>query len=186
MNYGRLAAACAAAMVLQTAQLWAHCEIPCGIYGDELRFSMIEENIATVEKSMKKIVELSGDDANANQVARWVDNKEKHADDIREIVTQYFLTQRIKLPSPESGAQAAYKNKLALPAPDAGLRDEVQADDRYGQRRQAPGAGAGVQAGLFRRVGPVRPKMRRGGAPRRPSSPSRRDDSPALIFGNGS
>ena len=114
MNYGRLAAACAAAMVLQTAQLWAHCEIPCGIYGDELRFSMIEENIATVEKSMKKIVELSGDDANANQVARWVNNKEKHADDIREIVTQYFLTQRIKLPSPESGAQAAYKNKLAL------------------------------------------------------------------------
>ena len=114
MTYRRIAAACAAAIALQTAALWGHCEIPCGIYGDELRFSMIEENIQTVEKSMKMIAELSGDSANANQVARWVNNKEKHADDIREIVTQYFLTQRIKLPSPEIEAQEAYRNKLAL------------------------------------------------------------------------
>ena len=114
MTYRRIAVACAAAMALQTAALWAHCEIPCGIYGDELRFSMIEENIRTVEKSMKMIVELSGDSANANQVARWVNNKESHADHIREIVTQYFLTQRIKLPPPEIEAQEAYRNKLAL------------------------------------------------------------------------
>ena len=114
MTYRRIAVACAAAMALQTAALWAHCEIPCGIYGDELRFSMIEENIQTVEKSMKMIVELSGDSANANQVARWVNNKESHADHIREIVTQYFLTQRIKLPPPEIEAQEAYRNKLAL------------------------------------------------------------------------
>ena len=114
MTYRRIAAACAAAMALQSAALWAHCEIPCGIYGDELRFSMIEENIQTVEKSMKMIVELSGDSANANQMARWVNNKESHADHIREIVTQYFLTQRIKLPSPETEAQEAYRNKLAL------------------------------------------------------------------------
>ena len=114
MTYRRIAVACTAAMALQTAAIWAHCEIPCGIYGDELRFSMIEENIRTVEKSMKMIVELSGDSANANQVARWVNNKESHADNIREIVTQYFLTQRIKLPSPEVEAQEAYRNKLAL------------------------------------------------------------------------
>ena len=114
MTYRRIAAACAAAIALQAAALWGHCEIPCGIYGDELRFSMIEENIRTVEKSMKMIVDLSGDGANANQVARWVNNKEKHADDIREIVTQYFLTQRIKLPSQESEEHEAYRNKLAL------------------------------------------------------------------------
>lgn len=113
MTYRRIAAACAAAIALQTAALWAHCEIPCGIYGDDLRFSMIEENIQTIEKSME-MIELSGDSANANQVARWVNNKEKHADDIREIVTQYFLTQRIKIPSQENEEQEAYRNKLAL------------------------------------------------------------------------
>ncbi|MDP7447680.1 MAG: superoxide dismutase [Ni], partial [Candidatus Latescibacteria bacterium] len=65
----------------------AHCEIPCGIYGDDLRFSMLQEDITTIEKSMKKIVELAADPAeNANQIGRWVLNKEQHADHIREIV----------------------------------------------------------------------------------------------------
>ncbi len=114
MTFARLAAACSAAIALQGAPLWAHCEIPCGIYGDELRFSMIEEDITTIEKSMKKIAELSGDGANVNQLTRWVNNKENHADRIREIVTQYFLTQRIKLPPPDNEGQAAYKNQLAL------------------------------------------------------------------------
>ena len=114
MTFGRLAGACAAAIALQAAPLWSHCEIPCGIYGDELRFSMMEEDITTIEKSMKKIVELSGDGANANQLTRWVNNKENHADRIRETVTQYFLTQRIKLPPPDNEGQTAYKNKLAL------------------------------------------------------------------------
>jgi nickel superoxide dismutase len=46
---------------------------------------------------------------------RWVDNKEKHADEIQEIVTQYFMTQRIKPADPsDKEAQAAYVEKLTL------------------------------------------------------------------------
>ena len=46
---------------------------------------------------MNQIVALSKEDPrNYNQIVRWVTNKEKHADDIREIATQYFLTQRVK------------------------------------------------------------------------------------------
>ena len=92
----------------------AHCEIPCGIYGDDLRFSMLQEDIATIEKSMTKIVELSADPvANANQIARWILNKEKHADHIREIATQYFMTQRIKLPDAnDAAAVSAYTEHL--------------------------------------------------------------------------
>ena len=76
----------------------AHCEIPCGIYGDEMRFAMIYEHIATIEKSMQMIVELSKEaDKNYNQLVRWVGNKEEHANHIQEIVSQYFLTQRIKI-----------------------------------------------------------------------------------------
>ena len=94
---------------------FAHCEIPCGIYGDEARFAAIQEDITTIEKSMAKIDELSGDLKNINQLTRWVNNKEHHADDIRHIVTQYFMTQRIKLPD-ESDVQAvaAYEKKLVL------------------------------------------------------------------------
>ncbi len=77
---------------------FAHCEIPCGIYDDQMRFEMIEEHIATIEKSMKMIVELSEEpDQNYNQIVRWITNKEDHADQLQEIVAQYFLTQRIKI-----------------------------------------------------------------------------------------
>jgi len=75
----------------------AHCEIPCGIYGDEMRFDMISEHIATIEKSMTMINKLSAEkEIDYNQLIRWVDNKETHADHIQEIVSQYFLTQRVK------------------------------------------------------------------------------------------
>ena len=82
---------------LLTSPAFCHCEIPCGIYGDEMRIQMIEEHITTIEKAMKKIVELSNEkDKNYNQIVRWVMNKEEHADEIQEIVSQYFMTQRIK------------------------------------------------------------------------------------------
>ena len=101
--------------VALTTGVYAHCEIPCGIYGDEARFAAIQENITTIEKSMARIGELSGDLKNINQLTRWVNNKEHHADDIRHIVTQYFMTQRIKLPDEsDAGAVAAYETKLVL------------------------------------------------------------------------
>ncbi|MBW2052101.1 MAG: superoxide dismutase [Deltaproteobacteria bacterium] len=75
----------------------AHCEIPCGIYDDGLRMKLIAEHITTIEKSMNKIVELSRQSpVNYNQLVRWISNKEAHADKIQNIVTQYFMTQRIK------------------------------------------------------------------------------------------
>jgi len=76
---------------------FSHCQIPCGIYGDEIRFYMIEEHIITIEKSMKMIAELSKEEEeNYNQLVRWVNNKEQHANYIQEIVSQYFMTQRVK------------------------------------------------------------------------------------------
>jgi len=78
--------------------LSAHCEIPCGIYDDESRITLIREHIATIEKSMDQIMRLEKKETvNNNQLVRWISNKEKHADEIQEIVTQYFMTQRIKI-----------------------------------------------------------------------------------------
>ena len=46
---------------------------------------------------MKKIEELSAAQSpNYNQIVRWVGNKEHHADEISEIVTYYFMAQRVK------------------------------------------------------------------------------------------
>jgi nickel superoxide dismutase len=94
----------------------AHCQIPCGIYGDEMRFEMIEEDIRTVEKSMQQIVALSGGgERNFNQIVRWVNNKDEHAARIQEIVQQYFMTQRLKPVGKEkTDAYRRYVEKLEL------------------------------------------------------------------------
>jgi nickel superoxide dismutase len=93
-------------LALLPAPVEAHCQIPCGIYDDEMRFQMLEEHITTIEKSMKEIVELSAEPGkNANQLIRWVVNKETHADEMAEIVTWYFLQQRLKIDDPQWAAK---------------------------------------------------------------------------------
>jgi len=93
---------------------YSHCQIPCGIYDDEARFGDIAEHITTIEKSMKLITELSGQDKpNMNQIVRWVNNKDHHADELSEIVTYYFMAQRVKLPEEgDTKAQNEYVKKL--------------------------------------------------------------------------
>ena len=96
--------------------VFSHCEIPCGIYGDPMRLDLMAEHIATIEKSMKQIEQLSEvGDTNYNQLLRWVVNKEHHADAFSDIITQYFMKQRIK--PAEKGDTKAYRDyvhKLTL------------------------------------------------------------------------
>jgi nickel superoxide dismutase len=78
--------------VTTTATVQAHCQIPCGIYNDEVRFVLLKEHVATIEKAMAQIEAAP----NQNQTVRWVMNKDKHADELSEIVTYYFMAQRVK------------------------------------------------------------------------------------------
>lgn len=97
-------------------QLRAHCEVPCGIYDDPLRIALMREHVATIEKSMNMINTLSGEDEkNYNQLVRWIGNKENHADELQRIVSQYFMTQRVKpADAADPAAQAAYVEQLSL------------------------------------------------------------------------
>ncbi len=92
-------------------QAKAHCEIPCGIYGDSVRIALLYEHIETIEKSMNQINELSkAENPDYNQLVRWVMNKEEHAKKMQEIVSQYFLHQRVKPTS--SADDAAYRKYI--------------------------------------------------------------------------
>lgn len=91
-----------------------HCEVPCGIYADQMRFEQMLEDTATIAKAIDNIVTFSNEmkDGAAtpkgiNQVARWVTTKENHATNTQHIVAQYFLTQRIK------SDNEAYQKQLA-------------------------------------------------------------------------
>jgi nickel superoxide dismutase len=76
----------------------AHCEIPCGIYDDEARMDMLAEHITTLEKAMKTIINLQKQSPiNYNQLTRWIVNKEDHAKAFQDIISRYFMTQRIKV-----------------------------------------------------------------------------------------
>ncbi len=95
-------------------QASAHCQVPCGIYGDERVFGELEEHATTVTKAAKQITELAGktDAQSAHQLARWVANKESHAQSIQQIALDYFLAQRIKMPAGDD--KTAYNKHLGL------------------------------------------------------------------------
>lgn len=101
-------------LIAGTVSLQAHCQVPCGIYDDPMRVQMIAEHITTIEKAMKQIKALSSDKVpNYNQIVRWVVNKEKHAEELSDIVTYYFMAQRLK-PADQGEARKKYLHQLEL------------------------------------------------------------------------
>jgi nickel superoxide dismutase len=99
-----------------TQKVFSHCEIPCGIYDDHMRIHMMEEHVTTIEKSINEIIRLQKESPiNYNQLVRWIQNKDKHADLLSDIVTQYFMKQRIKyVPKSDSAAFNKYAAQLTL------------------------------------------------------------------------
>lgn len=99
------------AMVCVSASIaFGHCQVPCGIYGDQLRFEQMLEDEHTISKAQLQLAELTSDEVDAqtaNQLVRWVTTKEEHATKIQRCIADYFMAQRIK-PGSEG-----YAKKLA-------------------------------------------------------------------------
>ena len=76
----------------------AHCEVPCGIFADQMRYETMLEDAATMKKAMIQIGQLAGktDAQSINQAVRWVNTKEEHAKETQHVIAQYFMAQRIK------------------------------------------------------------------------------------------
>ena len=103
----------AAALAPRPAQ--AHCQVPCGIYDDHARVHAMREDATTIEKAVKMIGELAKkkDAQSANQMVRWINTKEQHAERVIRTVADYFLTQKLKPVAAKSGKEhAAYLQKL--------------------------------------------------------------------------
>ena len=85
-------------VVIYTPMLHAHCQVPCGIYDDHSRVHTMLEDAQTIQKACVMINELASlEDAHSRQqLARWVSTKEDHATKIITMISEYYLTQRIK------------------------------------------------------------------------------------------
>jgi nickel superoxide dismutase len=105
-----------ATIAAAVGSVYSHCEIPCGIYDDAARVAAMREDVTTIEKSMKGIIDLSAaGEKNYNQIVRWVMNKEDHADKLQEVATQYFMFQRIKpVDETDPAAWTVYQQQLTL------------------------------------------------------------------------
>jgi len=93
----------------------AHCQVPCGIYDDSGRIASIQEDVVTITKAMNQIQSLAGknDAQSLNQATRWVVTKEAHASKIIEVVSEYFLTQKVKDVSASDSNYPRYLKALA-------------------------------------------------------------------------
>ena len=100
-----------------------HCEVPCGIYADQMRFEMMLEDTATIAKAITSLNEYVAGFENGppnaktvNQMTRWVNTKENHATNTQQIVAQYFLTQRIKSSNDKYTSQLEAAHKVMVSA----------------------------------------------------------------------
>ena len=109
--------------------LTAHCQIPCGIYDDEARVHLMLEDAETVAKSVKLIGELAGktDAQSQNQLSRWVTNKEAHAQKIIAIISDYFLTQRVKTTQKDYAERLAKHHAVII----AAMKAKQNADTKH-------------------------------------------------------
>ncbi len=116
-------------MTLLIDSAHAHCQIPCGIYDDYARIQSMLEDVTTIEKSIQLINKLSkkADAQSQNQLVRWVMNKEKHAQNIINNMSNYFLTQRIQ------SKQKDYTERLIRhhAVMTAAMKTKQNVDQRY-------------------------------------------------------
>jgi len=98
-----------------------HCEVPCGIYSDQMRFEMMLEDQATIAKAITSVNEfVTGfqdgppTGTTLNQMTRWINTKELHATNTQEIIAQYFMTQRIKPENEKYAIQLAAAHKVMV------------------------------------------------------------------------
>ena len=103
-------------LLLVQGSLLAHCQVPCGIYNDAARIIQIQEDFSTIQKAMTKIKELSlqQDATSMNQLTRWIMTKDDHASKIQKVVSDYFLTQRIKAKTEGSDYNTYVKQTTTL------------------------------------------------------------------------
>lgn len=118
-------------LALSAQSLSAHCQVPCGIYDDHARVAAMLEDADTVIKAGTMIGELAGssDAQSANQIVRWVTNKESHAQSVISTIADYFLTQRVKSSQDDYGQRL--KNHHAVIV--AAMKAKQSADPAAGK-----------------------------------------------------
>lgn len=93
--------------------LEAHCQMPCGIYHDNMIYDQIDQFVETVYKGISVLNESKfTTPKERNDYIRWVMEKDHGADDAAHIILTYFLQQKIKPDETDTAKRLTSAHKL--------------------------------------------------------------------------
>lgn len=100
-------------LMLKNSNLEAHCQMPCGIYHDDMVYDQIDQFVETVYKGISVMKDSKFETLrDRNEFIRWVVQKEKECDEIAELITIYFLQQKIKPDEPDTTKRLISAHKM--------------------------------------------------------------------------
>lgn len=83
--------------LIKGLSLSAHCQMPCGVYHDDMVYDQVDQFVETTFKGISVMNESKFSTVkDKNEFVRWVMQKEKMCNDTAELLTTYFLQQKIK------------------------------------------------------------------------------------------
>lgn len=75
----------------------AHCQMPCGIYHDDMVFDQIDQYVETMYKGITVMNDSKfASVKDKNEFVRWVIEKENASNEAAHLILTYFLQQKIK------------------------------------------------------------------------------------------
>lgn len=96
-----------------TGIIQAHCQMPCGIYHDDMVFDQIDQYVETMYKGISVLDDNKFTSVkDRNEFVRWVLQKEKASDEAAALITQYFLQQKIKTGEDDTVKRLTSAHKL--------------------------------------------------------------------------
>lgn len=82
---------------LSCGPLMGHCQMPCGIYHDDMVYDQIDQYVETMVKAVAKIKDnKASTPQERNELIRWVMTKDRLSDDTATLIMTFFLQQKIK------------------------------------------------------------------------------------------
>lgn len=103
----------AASTLCLPLSLSAHCQMPCGIYHDDMVFDQVDQYIETMVKGITVMQESPfATTRERNEFIRWVMTKDHQSDEIAQLITAYFLQQKIKPDESDSDKRLKAAHKL--------------------------------------------------------------------------
>lgn len=87
----------AGSLIFSPLVLSAHCQMPCGIYHDNMVYDQIDQFVETVYKGITVLNDSKFSTVRErNEFVRWVGEKERACTDVSHLILTFFLQQKIK------------------------------------------------------------------------------------------